>query len=143
MIELALTRRPSLKKTTLGSLSIDGRFFCFTCEDEVREIKGKPVECWKEPGETAIPEGRYKVTLVDSGRFGRNTFSLEDVPGFSEIRIHSGNTAADTEGCILVGVSIDPGAGTIGQSRVALAKLKEILVPEILKGTPVFITVSC
>lgn len=139
-MELTLQRRPTVGKTTIGDLSIDGVRFCFTLEDVVREVEGKAVSSWKIKGETAIPVGRYKVSLVNSSRFGPDTFSLEDVPGFESIRIHSGNTNADTEGCILVGESA--GDELIGMSRVALAKLKEKLTPAIKAGEPVFVTVS-
>lgn len=139
-MELTLQRRPSTKRTTIGDLSINGVFFCYTCEDIVREVEGQPVESWKVKGETAIPAGRYKVGLVNSSRFGENTFSIEDVPGFEVIRIHSGNTSADTEGCILVGDTC--AEDSIGTSRVALAKLKERLIPVINSGEPVYITLS-
>lgn len=143
-MELVLQRRPSLGGTTFGDLSIDGIFQCHTLEDQVREIVGQPVSAWKVPTVTAIPQGRYRLALVDSGRFGPDTLSLEDVPGFENIRIHSGNAAADTEGCLLVGEKINDQTVMLEQSRVALAKLKEKLIPVIKGSYPVFITIeSC
>lgn len=142
MIELSLTRNPSNKRSTIGSLFVNGEFFCYTCEDQVRENFVQTVEQWKVPGETAIPVGRYKLSLEDSPRFGKNTLTLDNVRGFTHIRIHAGNTYADTEGCILVGVSADMKNGTIGQSRVALAKLKERLVQPIKDGEDAYITIS-
>lgn len=80
---------------TLGNLSMDGDPFCDTLEDKVRTEK--------IPRETAIPAGRYEVKLTYSRRFKRVMPQLMNVPNFEGIRIHSGNTDKDTEGCILVG----------------------------------------
>lgn len=76
--------------STIGKLSIDGRFFCYTLEDKLA---------------TAIPQGKYPVEITYSPRFGKDMPLIEDVPGFTGIRIHTGNTADDTEGCLLVGTS--------------------------------------
>jgi len=138
-MELTLQRNSSTKQSTIGDLSIDGSHFCFTCEDVVRETGG-PVAEWKIKGETAIPSGRYKIGLVKSSRFGPDTLSLEDVPGFESIRIHSGNTSADTEGCLLVGETHN--GNMIGTSCGALAKLKKKLIPAIKAGEDVHITIS-
>lgn len=102
-MKLLLERnRPHLTCTT-GQLFIDGAFECFTLEDVVREIRGVPVARWKIPGKTAIPAGLYNVTLTWSPRFQKNMPLINDVPGFTGVRIHCGNTDADTEGCVLVG----------------------------------------
>jgi hypothetical protein len=95
-MKMVLTRRPSANGWTLGELSIDGRHECYTCEDMIRIGP-------KVPGETAIPAGTYRVLITDSPRFKRRLPILLDVPGFSGIRIHTGNTRYDTEGCILPG----------------------------------------
>lgn len=103
---------------TIGALSIDGDFECWVLEDPVREIKGKPVADWKIKGKTAIPYGIYAVQITQSQRFGRLLPILIAVPGFVGIRIHAGNTVADTEGCLLTGV--DRYQRTLGRSRMAL-----------------------
>lgn len=118
-MELVLQRQKSFAGATLGELSIDGVFLCWTLEDEVRDHK--------IPGKTAIPAGRYEIDVTMSPRFKRRLPLLKDVPHYTGVRIHSGNTSADTEGCILVGRTI-VGAAVLGESRLALddllAKLK-------------------
>lgn len=72
-------------------------------------------------GETAIPAGVYNVVITPSKRFKRDLPLLENVPGFEGIRIHPGNTAADTDGCILVGRA--KGADYVSESKAAFAVL--------------------
>jgi hypothetical protein len=114
---------------TIGTLYVDGKAECFTLEDVEREVTDKPVSAWKVPGETAIPEGIYNVVITPSQRFKRDLPLLENVPGFSGVRIHPGNTAEDTEGCVLVGMAKTPNSVT--NSRQAFdrlfAKIKESL----------------
>jgi hypothetical protein len=81
---------------TLGVLYHDDAFLGYTCEDAEREGD-------KVYGKTAIPRGRYRVTISHSARFGKDMPEVHDVPGFSGVRIHGGNTAADTLGCPLLG----------------------------------------
>lgn len=114
---------------TIGTLTVDGQSECFTLEDVERGTDGATVESWKIKGETAIPLGTYAVTITHSERFGRDLPLVLQVPGFSGIRIHPGNTAADTEGCILVGRTKGP--AFVGESRAAFnalfPKIKEAL----------------
>jgi hypothetical protein len=100
---LRVIREPSINGATLGVVFLNDRFLCFSLEDELRERAGEAVESWKVPGQTAIPAGRYQLRVTWSPRFQRNLPELVDVPGFSGIRIHSGNRHSDTEGCLLVG----------------------------------------
>ncbi len=124
-MNLVLQRDPSRNGFTPGDLLIDGEHKCYTCEDVIREVPGVPVEEWKIARETAIPAGRYRVKVTFSTRFQRELPLLCEVPGFGGIRIHPGNTAADTEGCILPG-AIRTETG-VGQSRDALEGLFEKL----------------
>ena len=103
---------------TIGQLSVDGRFFCWTCEDPVRDG-------FKVPGDTAIPYGTYTVEISWSPRFRRPLPMVLNVPGFRGIRIHPGNTAMDTEGCILPGCDRLPKG--VGRSRQAFADLYRLL----------------
>lgn len=123
---LRLIREPSVAGATLGSLYVDDVRFCDTLEDELRERPLQRVSAWKVPGQTAIPAGRYRVVLTRSPRFGMVLPLLEDVPGFTGIRIHAGNTHGDTEGCILVGLErseIGADAPKVYRSREALNRL--------------------
>lgn len=114
--------RPDL---TDGQLYIDDVFFCFTLEDKVREQEGVPVEKWKVKNETAIGRGIYDITLEDSPRFGPDTPTINGVKGFTGVRIHSGNTPGDTEGCVILGFRLtDSGLILPGTTRPAVAELK-------------------
>jgi hypothetical protein len=102
-MQLVLERQPSTASCTIGELSIDGQHFSETLEDVIREVPGKPVSEWKLYGNTAIPAGMYEVEITYSQRFKKDLPLLLNVPGFEGIRMHAGNTEADTSGCILVG----------------------------------------
>lgn len=123
-MKLDLERVQCTPDATIGSLSIDGAWVCWTCEDAVREVPGQPVATWKVPGKTAIPAGTYDIDVTQSQRFGRPLPLLLAVPGFTGIRIHPGNTAADTEGCILPGLT--RAGQSVGLSRRAF---DQIFVP--------------
>ena len=122
-MKIVLQRESLTETSTAGTLFVDGEKFCYTLEDPMREDPRKPVAEWKLKGRTAIPTGDYRVTLAPSPkRGGRIMPLLLAVPGFTGIQIHSGNTAEDTEGCILVGTWRD-NADTIRGSRAAYEKL--------------------
>jgi hypothetical protein len=110
---ITVKRLYKTENSTIGELLIDGVFECFTLEDKERPVKIK--------GETAIPKGTYKVIINESNRFKRLLPLLINVPNFEGVRIHSGNSNHDTEGCILVGQTRNK--NYIGQSRKAFDKL--------------------
>jgi hypothetical protein len=114
-MNIEIVRGKSSSKSTIGKMSIDGVFQCYTLEDVTR--------AQKITGMTAIPAGDYKVIINLSNRFQRLLPLVLDVPGFSGIRIHPGNKAEDTEGCILVGTTA--GEDFIGNSRIAFHALFE------------------
>ena len=122
-MKINITRRHLLPTCTIGELSVDGEFLCLTIEDRVREVAGEAVSAWKIPKVTAIPVGTYAVQITMSNRFKKLLPLLVGVEGFSGVRIHTGNTSADTEGCIIVGSTWDGRSDFIGGSRVAFDKL--------------------
>lgn len=97
---------------TIGKLYIDDNYFCDTLEDVVRSGE-------KVYGQTAIPAGKYKVKKTYSPRFKKKLPEILNVPGFSGVRIHSGNTAKDTEGCLLLGLNKAKGAVLCSQDAMA------------------------
>lgn len=142
-MNLVLQREPSGANATLGKLTRDdGLFLCDTLEDRIREpADWKPTDpvTWKVPGETAIPSGTYRIALTLSHRFGRTLPLLMDVPGFDGIRIHPGNTAKDTEGCILTGVRMGP--STVVESRAAFLIVYQRIQEALNEGEKVYISV--
>jgi hypothetical protein len=115
----------------IGELIIDARHFCWTIEDIPRQIK--------IPGKTAISAGKYEITITWSNRFKRRMPLLLNVPNFSGIRIHWGDTSKDTEGCIIVGYTRT--ADFIGKSRAAFNDLFRLL-DKVLKKDKVFIEIG-
>ena len=114
---------------TIGKLSIDGKPFCDVIEDVVRD-KNKDGDLQdageaKVYGQTAIPYGTYKVQLTMSNRFKKVLPLLLNVPEFEGIRIHAGNTAEDSHGCLLVGENKQK--GKVINSAVTMEKLMAIL----------------
>ena len=110
-------KRVALNETyTIGKLYINDEYFCDVLEDKVRDFnkdgdlldKGEA----KVYGKTAIPYGTYTIELTYSNRFKKILPLIENVPGFSGIRIHPGNTSEDTEGCLLVGFNTQKGMVT-------------------------------
>ena len=101
--------------------------FCDTLEPPRRNLLngGKWDKRLKVKGMTAIPEGRYLMRFTYSPKFGKRLFQLMDVPLFDGIRIHSGNSVKDTQGCILVGTNTK--VGRLENSRAVLFKLEMML----------------
>ncbi|BBL69753.1 DUF5675 family protein [Methylogaea oryzae] len=130
-MELRLLRKTGTDASTVGELYVDGQFQCYTLEPVVRPLKIQ--------GRTAIPAGRYQVIVNFSQRFQRDLPLLLDVPDFDGIRIHTGNTAKDTEGCILVGQS--KAENYIGASRAAFAELFPKLQAALAAGQAVHIDI--
>jgi len=143
-MEITLIRNPEpTEGYTAGKLYIDDKFAFFTLEDQVREVPGKPVKDWKIYAQTAIPRGRYRIILTRSPRFGRLLPEVLGVPGFTAIRIHAGNTAKHTEGCILVGNADGNSKDAwLGNSRAAENALVRMLTPPLRIGKQVWLTIK-
>ena len=140
-MQLTLKRTAFGDVATEGQLSVNGNPECVTLEPKHREVAGEPVASWKVDGHTAIPAGVYSVTTSMSGKFGCMMPLLNNVPGFSEVRIHPGNTDRDTEGCILLGETIVNG-DFIGSSRVAFDHFFPQLEAALAAGETCVITVG-
>lgn len=119
-MELLLKRIALKPNYTIGKLYIDGKYFCDTLEDTDRGLSSsmsvENIYLNKIKGKTCIPKGTYKITLdvvsTKYSNFTKYSYTrfcngkmprLLEVPGFSGILIHAGNTPEDTDGCILVG----------------------------------------
>lgn len=122
-------KRIALRPTyTIGKLYIDDVYFCDTIEDTVRDTnksgkfdKGEQ----KIKGKTAIPYGTYEIKWTYSPRFKKYTPQLMNVPSFEGIRVHAGNTSADTEGCLILGENKQ--VGKVLNSRATINKFYPII----------------
>lgn len=114
---LRLIRETPINETTLGVLFVANAFVCFTLEDMIREQPGVPVEAWKVPQRTCIPAGQYHVAITWSQKFQRLLPEIQQVPGFTGIRIHPLNLATQTDGCI--GVGFARSGASIQESKAA------------------------
>lgn len=140
-MNLILQRTHIIENSTFGTLVANGQFICYTLEDLVREKAGQSVAVWKVHGATAIPSGVYRVTLESSPRFGPETLTVNAVPGFTGVRMHAGNTVDDTEGCPLLGTSIDTRGIVPGTSRAAVGLVREAVRHALACGERVFMEV--
>lgn len=134
-MELQVKRIAKKEAYTIGRLYIDGKYFCDTLEDRVRDLNKEA----KVKGRTAIPTGRYKVFLTYSPRFKRILPLLDSVPQFTGVRIHRGNTHKDTEGCILVGYNRE--VGKVLDSAATEQRLMAVLQNAVNKGEQIYITI--
>lgn len=132
---------------TVSSVWIYGYRVCYVVEDIVRDkdtdndgdIDAEDVAAFKVSGKTAIPAGRYRVTLEQSPKYGPNTITLNDVPGFTFIRCHAGNDENDTEGCQIPGLKITPeGKIEPGTTKPAVAMLQRFVKDAIEAGEQVW-----
>lgn len=155
---MTITVKRIAKRTlyTIGKMYIDGKYFCDTCEDTDRgltqymstnEIRRKKIH-----GKTAIPSGTYDISMnIVSPRFSKKDFykkncsggrvpRLLNVPGFDGVLIHVGNSASDTEGCILVGKNSQ--VGKVLNSTNTFLSLYKTLNSANLRGEKITITVQ-
>lgn len=105
---------------TLGILYVDGEEFCYTVEDTDRKLESGGIKIY---GKTAIPRGTYEVEVTYSPKYNKPLPEIKHVPNYTGVRIHSGNTAADTEGCVIVGATRDIEKGVVTSSRLTMTAL--------------------
>ena len=117
-----------MKKLTLKRIAKKADYTIGRLEDEAgNRICYKGGEL-KVPRKSAVPEGTYPVVVTKSWKFGKYLPLLVGVPGFEGIRIHSGNTNKDTDGCILVGQNLEK--GKVLMSRITLERLMKLIENE-------------
>ena len=135
-MKLELNRIAIRPSYTIGRLFVDGEYFCDTLEDRCRDLDKEE----KVMNETAIPEGIYEVIVNVSVKFKRKLPLLLNVPHFTGIRIHRGNTDKDTSGCILVGENKQPGR-VINSTGYEL-RLTELIEKAMLAGDKIMIEIK-
>ncbi len=145
---------------TLGALQIQtesnndfrtSKYFCDTLEPHAIDWRREE----KIAGKTAIPTGRYRVVMSYSKTYKRRMPFLQNVPHFTGIMIHTGNSVDDTRGCILVGKAVRPQKpeeenptgkatviGRLTDSRITFNKLYEIIKEAVKKGEEIFLIVK-
>ena len=135
-MRLTLQRKYMKNDYTIGNLYVDGVFLCNTLEDTDRgltqDMPIDEIDRLKVKGRTAIPTGSYSVGWTWSPRFGRYLPILYNVPGYEGVRIHSGNNADDTEGCILPGKNDK--VGWVSNSRHYCNELFPLIENAVKRG---------
>lgn len=135
-MELKLNRIFLGSSATIGELLVNDKYLCDTLEDRVRP------EGEKVYGKTAIPEGTYEMVLSYSPRFKKILPEILNVPNFTGIRIHCGNSSADSSGCILVGTWDGEKEDWVSDSKIAFNKLMSLLEEATNNKEKVTITVK-
>ena len=129
-MRITLMRIANKPTYCIGKLYIDGQYICDTIEDVDRGLDDIMTEEEileeKVKGETAIPTGIYPVYLTYSPKYKKQMPLIDNVKGYSGIRIHSGNTSKDTEGCVIVG--LNKKVGMVINSR----KMYNVLFKELV-----------
>ena len=155
-MKLLVERNWKKEGYTIGKMSIDGEFFCNTLEDKDRGLKNTmtlaEVKKLKVAGTTAIPTGTYSINMnVISPRYSSKEWDiknchgakmprLEEVPGFIGILIHPGNTAAETDGCLLVGKN--DVKGMVTKSKEYFLQLYNKMYAAYQRGETIEITIK-
>jgi hypothetical protein len=117
-VEVELVRTCCGTQCVFGQISVGGENVCKTLELP---------DHGNQPSISCVPAGDYTCKLVYSPRFKKKLYELQQVDGRTHILIHTGNTPGDTEGCILVGTSIDVDKNRINDSRKGYQKLVDKL----------------
>ncbi len=136
---LTVTRDVFRPSYCMSMWHVDGVFECFGVEDADRKLEDQPEA--KVHGKSAIPRGEYALIVTYSPRFKRDLPLLVGVKGFTGVRIHPGNSAIDTEGCLPPGTARDIEAGTVSKSRPAFNALFKKINAAINRGEDVKVKV--
>lgn len=155
-MKILIDRKWKKNEYTIGKLYVDSVFFSNTLEDKDRGLTSsmslEEIKKEKKAGETAIPTGTYKIRMnISSPRFSKSNWyikncngarmpRLKDVPGYDGVLIHCGNTAKDTEGCILVGKN--DVKGMVTKSKDYFLKLYNIMYAAYKKGENIEIIIK-
>lgn len=155
-MKILVDRKWKKEDYTIGKLYVDGVFFSNTLEDKDRSLTSnmslEEIKKSKKTGETAIPTGTYKIRMdIVSPKYSKSSWyvkncngarmpRLKDVPGYDGVLIHAGNTAKDTEGCILVGKN--DVKGMVTKSKDYFLKLYNIMYTAYKKGENIEITLK-
>ena len=143
-MELKLERKYRSNNYCIDKLYINGKYFSDALEDPDRGLTDtmslEEIKKIKIKGNTCIPYGTYNITITYSPRFKKNLPLLNNVKGFDGIRIHSGNTPQDTEGCLLLG--LNKVKGRVVDSKVTVNKFIDIVQEALNKGEKVTITIT-
>lgn len=129
-MQVVIERTYRKPQYTIGRMYIDGIYFCNTLEDCDRGLRqdmpAAELQKMKVYGKTAIPTGKYKVTMTNSVKYGRIMPQIMNVKAFTGIRIHSGNTADDSLGCVLLGDNKE--RGKVLNSRARCREFEQRLI---------------
>ena len=143
-MELRLERKYRSSKYCIDKLYINGKYFSDALEDPDRGLTDtmslEEIKKIKIKGNTCIPYGTYNVTITYSPRFKKNLPLINNVKGFEGIRIHSGNTPQDTEGCLLLG--FNRVKGQVVDSRITVSKFITQIQQALNKGEKVIMTIT-
>lgn len=146
-MEIIATRKVFTNKTTISEVFIDGSAEreCFFLEDKDRglsqEMDLEEIKKLKVYGETAIPKGRYEVVISYSERFKKKLPLLLNVKGYEGIRIHTGNYAEHTHGCLLPGKFSLTNKDAVTESTATFKALFD-KIETALNKEKVFITIK-
>jgi hypothetical protein len=128
-MNVEIDREPSTEAGTIGRVSVDGAFLCYSLEPpEDRQVY------------PAIPAGTYGVRMYPSPKFGRMVPLITGVQGRQFIEIHPGNTDKDTEGCVLLGASRN--GDMLGNSRVAVEMFQSKIAVPLANHQSVTLTIK-
>ena len=125
------------ENSTISNVTVNGDFICFFLEDKDRKLEDGGTKVY---GRTAIPRGFYEIKMDYSPKYKKNMPHVLDVPQFEGIRIHPGNQADDTEGCLIPG--LDYKTDWVSESKIAYEKLLSMMLNAWTAGEKVTLEIT-